>query len=217
MKEFLAEFRGRPLSHEQIATGMHLCFCNAKELFQDAELLKKNQRLARALSVVILSLEELAKVALLANGVLYPRKDNAKWKQFWKSFNSHSHKQLVWSVYGGLLEKFGNSDYGDRYPGGLQPLIDKMKQMGFYVNYFNEQFVKPSDFAKDNKEWIDWIFDLARKRIESFSHLHDTLDKSRRVVNMGKEIIESFVRSGSEDEFKKTLENMLIRMKDEQK
>jgi len=114
MKNFLSKFKGKPLNEDQIALGMHLCFCNVKELLEDAELLKENKKYPRALSLAILSLEELVKVPLLMDTLRYSKDDNEKWRKFWKSFISHSNKQLVWSEYGDILKKFGNNDYNNK-------------------------------------------------------------------------------------------------------
>lgn len=213
MKNFLEKFQGKPLSDDQVALGMHLCFCNAKELLEDAELLKKNRKYARAFSLAVLSLEELAKVPMLANTLLYPKNAQAKWKSFWTSFTSHPDKQLIWSIYGESLKKAGIATYGDKYPPGLQPLLEKFKQLSFYVNFFDNEFVKPNDFAKDNLEWIKWIFEITRKRIDDFSRLHSSLGDSKRIVKLGKDIIRAFANAKNEDEFTEAFKVIVAKIK----
>ena len=41
MKNFLKKFKGKSLNDEKVAIGMHYCFCNAKDLYEEARLLKK--------------------------------------------------------------------------------------------------------------------------------------------------------------------------------
>ena len=48
----------QPLKKEQVATLMHFCYSNAKDLFEEATILKKSEKYARALALCVLSLEE---------------------------------------------------------------------------------------------------------------------------------------------------------------
>jgi len=217
VSKFLSQFKGQPLTDEQIASGMHLCYWNAKELFEDAELLNKSGSYARAFSLAILSLEELAKVPILAETLFYRKDDTEKWEKFWESFKSHSDKQLMWSTYGTFLKKIGIDHYGDRYSSDLQPLLDKFKQLGFYVDFFKGQFIKPNDFANDNIEWLEWIFEITRNRIESFSSLHSSLDDSKGLVKVSEEIKTAFRNSKDETEFKINLRNIINKLKRERK
>jgi len=216
MKKFLSKFKGTPLNDEQIAHGMHLCFCNAKELLEDASFLKDNGRHSRALSLAILSLEELGKIPLLLNTVLYPKGQNDEWKSFWSSFTSHKSKQLVWTVYGTTLkEYFGLDAYDEKYPPDLQPLIDKLKQLGFYVAFFEKQFIAPRDFIDDNVEWMEWIIELAKSRIDKFAQLHSSLDDSMKAVRTSRELITAFVDANNKSEFAEAINKIIENNKKE--
>ncbi len=61
---------------------MHLCFRNAAELLQDAELLFRHKRYARAFSLTVLALEELAKPPLLLNGIFIESRDRKTWQAY---------------------------------------------------------------------------------------------------------------------------------------
>jgi AbiV family abortive infection protein len=210
MKNILKKFKGKPLDDEKVAMGMHYCFCNAKDLYEDAKLLKKNKRYSRVFGLLILSLEELSKVAILLDTIFYSEDDDKKWNAFWKSFNTHSHKQIVWSVYGKNLEKYFNIySFKDRYPPGLQPLLEKGKQLCFYVNFFENDFIKPDDFAKGNIEWLNWIIEFTEKRIKSFSNLHSSLDKSKVVVKFTRKIFNLFKNNRSETKIKLSLKDII--------
>jgi AbiV family abortive infection protein len=216
MKNFLKKFKGKPLNDEKVAIGMHYCFCNAKDLYEEAKLLKKNKRYSRVFGLLILSLEELSKIAILLNTVFYSKDDDKKWNAFWKSFNTHSHKQIVWSFYGKNLEKyFNNYSFKDRYPPGLQPLLEKGKQLCFYVNFFDNDFIKPGDFAKDNIEWLNWIIEFTEKRIKSFSNLHSSLDKSKVIVKSTKKIFNLLKNNRSEAELKLSLVDIIKNTRNE--
>ena len=216
METFLKKFKGRPLNDEKTAIGMHYCFLNAKDLYEDARLLKKNNRYSRAFSLLILSLEELSKIPMLLNTIFYPKDDDKKWNMFWKSFNTHSDKQIIWSFYGEYLEKyFNNYSFEDRYPPGLQPLLEKGKQLCFYVDFFENGFVKPDDFAKDNMEWLNFIIEFTEKRIKSFSSFHSSLDKSRIVVKHTKRIFSLFKTNMCETEIRLLIKGIIEETMDE--
>ena len=174
---------------------MHLCFCNSKELYEDAQLLKKNKRYARAFNLLILSLEELSKPVILLNTLRYSKDDTKKLRDFWGSFNNHSDKKIVWTIYGKYLEEIFNINYfKDRYPPSLQPLLEKFKQLCFYVNSFNNRFIKPNDFAKENIEWLNSIIEFSEKRIKSFFVFTLPLvSKSKFIVKFTRELVDSLI------------------------
>lgn len=216
MKNFLKKFKGKPLNDEKAAIGMHYCFLNAKDLYEDARLLKKNKRYSRAFSLLILSLEELSKIPILLNTIFYSKDDDKKWNAFWKSFNTHSHKQIVWSSYGKILEKYFNIySFENRYPPGLQPLLEKGKQLCFYVNFFENDFIKPADFAKDNIEWLNWIIEFTEKRIKSFSGPHSSLNRSQLVVKHTKKIFGLFKNNMGEAELKSSIKDIIKETRNE--
>lgn len=83
--DFKSYFMGEPIEKEQIAKGMHLCYMNARAMVDESRLLKENGHYARALSLIILALEELGKIPLMMNAVLYKKEDDEAWKKFWKN------------------------------------------------------------------------------------------------------------------------------------
>jgi len=205
MKDFIAKFRGAQLDKKQIAIGMHLCYMNAIALMDESRLLKENGHHARAFSLAILALEELGEIPLILNTVLYRADDDNAWQKFWRLFNLHQTKLKVWSTYGKLFLRVLNRDYETEFPAGVEPLLDKLKQLGFYVNFFSDQFVFPEDFAKDNPEWIDWLFAVVDERIASFKPLHGSLEDSERLTGRAIELLTVTREAKSPDELKRIL------------
>jgi AbiV family abortive infection protein len=164
---------------------MHLSFKNAAKLARESRLLATHRASARALSLAVLGLEELGKVPLLFSGLLLDPADTAGWKVLWSKLRSHYHKQSVWSVYGSFLQRQRHPDaalFQDRYPDGIEPLLDKFKQMGFYVSFHRGQFLEPSQFAADNRRWLRYLLSVLENRVASLRKLHGTLDSSERFV-----------------------------------
>ena len=81
----LGKRMANPLSREQLAKCMHFCYVNARELYKDAEILLENKRYARAFSLCVLCLEELAKIPLILNGACLNKDDKKIWIKFWKN------------------------------------------------------------------------------------------------------------------------------------
>jgi AbiV family abortive infection protein len=195
------------LTDEQIAGGMHLSFKNAQELYEDALLLFKNERLGRTLSLLILALEELGRIPALVNAVLISRTDEHTWKKFWDGLRRHHLKQGVWTAYGRQLAESGHDDarYFKLLPLNQVALLDKFKQCGFYVTCFDGDFLTPNMFARFDKRKIDALFELVRDRIEGFRGLHASLQDSYRMVLQLREETSKW----SEAQLRKEIEEIL--------
>jgi len=85
----------------------------------------------------------------------------------------------------------------------------------FYVNFFENDFIMPADFAKDNIECLNWIIEFTKKRIKSFSSLHSSLNRSRLVVKHTKNIFSLFKNNMSEAELKSAIEDIIRKTRNE--
>lgn len=205
MDDFKSGLVGKPIKENQIASGMHLCYMNAKALLSESKLLKENGHHARALSLVILALEELGKILFIMGALDIENENNTGWKKYWKSLNSHKVKLGVWSHYGKLLASFEGKGYKSVFPAGIASFVDKIKQFGFYVNFFKDDFVYPEDFAKDNSEWLEYLVELANERIASFSSMHGSLKGSKRVVAVSKDFKKTMEKKMTVEELSKVI------------
>lgn len=203
MKELFSGFRGKPLDKKQIAAGTHLCFMNARSLSDEARLLRKNGNNARALSLIILALEELGKIPLIVNTMLYKRNDAKAWRDFWKVFQSHRIKLGVWTIYGKQILHLLGKNYETELPSGIEALADKFKQIGFYVTFFEDQFIFPEKFTKDNRDWLDFFLAILDERITSFDPLYGTFENSEKFIDRGIEFLATVKGAKTEDEMKK--------------
>lgn len=174
--------RGRcngALTETEIARGGHLCWSNAVSLLRDVRLLVANSRLARALSLTVLALEELAKPPLL--WALTPSDDSKHWATFWKQqFSRHPSKQRVIGAYGNLLKAVGHDIYGFKMSPETVDALDTLKQWGFYVDCVDMSFQSPDQFASDLAEIVDFLFAVAEERADSFGRFHVSVEQSLR-------------------------------------
>jgi len=209
--EFIKTIRTGDLSNEAIGKGMHKSFVNAGELLEDAELLLPH-RPARALSLAILALEETAKTVLLTNAAAKARNKNITWSELEKDLKlrSHAHKQAVFSAYGkAILEKLEvegeNLFTEESLPGGMGPLLDWMKQLGFYVDVADGKFISPMEFGSDDADWARWLIAVVKQRLDSFEKLHSTEEKSIKVAKKAGELVEIIASPNDDNSFQNKL------------
>lgn len=188
---------------------MHLCYMNAQALADEAKLLKENSHFARALSLTILALEELGKIPIICDMILYRADDNEAWRKSWGKFQSHKFKLGVWTIYGKRLLRLLDKDYETELPSGIEPLADKFKQLGFYTNFFKDQFILPEDFAKDNTEWLEFFSAILDERLASFERLHGSLENSERFTDEAIELIATVKKAKSMNELKRILSDWI--------
>lgn len=204
-KDLDSLFREVPIDDRQIAVAMNLFFQNACELADEAKILFEAKRYARAFSLAVLSLEELAKPVLLANAVVFEKNDNEAWRLLWKVLRSHESKQWVWSAYGERLETWKvpkARSYRDRFPAGVTALLERFKQAGFYVSYFSQSgFILPNKLAADNEKWVKKLIRFVDRRIAAFSNLHGSEAKSLAFVRLSRSLMPKEIKG----EFLRTL------------
>lgn len=165
------------LSQSEIGRGAYLCWSNAVSLLADVRLLISGARLARALSLTVLALEELAKPALLFG--VDPSDDAKRWAKFWKEeFSRHSPKQKAIGNYGKFLSSIGQEIYGFRLSSPTVAALDALKQWSFYVDCVEGAFQSPEDLAEDSSEIVDLLFAVAEERADSFGLFHASPEQS---------------------------------------
>jgi len=136
------------LTMEQISEGIYFCIENATNIFGDACILIKANRFPRALSLLLLAIQEAGKVKILENMSMLPTKNQKLWKKEWKNFRKHDTKDSL----GHNIKIF--SEFNDS-PGeyfwqkllykinNFVPEREKVRQLGLYIDYI----------ASDKKWW----------------------------------------------------------------
>jgi AbiV family abortive infection protein len=160
-----------PVTAAEVARGAHLCWKNAVALLADARVLVTGGRHARALSLTVLALEELAKPPLLWQ--LDTSGSATEWRRFWKeSFARHSSKQESIGAYGELLRQIGAGIYESFLPTPVVEALDRLKQWGFYVDCVDDRFQAPDELELTVLPMLDPVFAFAEERADSFAKLH---------------------------------------------
>lgn len=203
------------LTLDEIGRGMHKSFRNAHSLIEDANLLLES-RPGRALSLAVLSLEETAKVFLLANAAAKAANGPLRWREVERhlELRSHQAKQQVFAAYGRrvlarIYQAQGKELYKHELPGELTPLLDRLKQLGFYVDVADGRFVSPDEFGAENREWAEWLIGAVRERLDSIEHLHATEDSSVRVARRSVDLARILTSAKNESELREALKSFI--------
>ena len=215
INEFVKKIRTGQLSGEEIGRGMHKSFKNACELIEDAEMLLPKSP-GRAISLAVLALEETAKTILLTNAAAKAAVSPILWKDVEKELKlrSHAHKQAVFSAYGkALLDRLASENEDvftdSSLPGGIGPLLDFMKQLGFYVDVANGQFISPAEFGSQNVKWAEWLINIVKKRLSRFEKLHGTEDGSINVARQAGAFTTLLSEASDEQQLKQKIKEFI--------
>lgn len=136
------------LQLEDIANLINSCRDNAETLINDAKLLLENGRYARALSLSILSLEELSKIPMLMTTATFEKNETESWKKFRNRFYSHNSKVSMSSWMLILANKDAKvDDIFEEH--SHQRLISYFKEIGFYAGFIGNEIWSPKKIPKE--------------------------------------------------------------------
>jgi len=139
------------LTKREKILGSQYCYENAKELYEEAEILLKRSKWARATALFILGIEEISKIELI--GQTFSYKTVKEWESFEDKFTHHSAKLKIADII--LLQLAYRSGDASKLQSELQDIIkgrnfDIGKQKCFYVGYsLNESWEVPSKITTE--------------------------------------------------------------------
>lgn len=145
------QFKGQ-LTPKQAAEGIKLANENARDLYKDAEILYKKERIERSVSLSILAIEEAGKSRILKEILLI--EDSKELKKAWQDYRKHTVKNLSWIVpslfIGGArkLDEFKTAFESTESHGQD---IDNIKQLSFYTDIFGKGIWSHPQKAIDKK------------------------------------------------------------------
>ncbi len=157
------------LSTDEIVAGLICCRANARELLEDADLLFRAAKHARAYTLMHSSCEELAKFFILEMaGKWLAQGHDLDWKRFWNRLRNHESKlgQLqVRALFEDLPPRTVDLEVLEPiFALGLIP-----RNHSLYVEIYEGKFRKPSD--------IDWTVPL--EQLNSLAQAFLSLADSR--------------------------------------
>lgn len=185
----------RPLGVEETAQGLTAFYINAAQLVEDSWCLADHGRLSRAISLLVLAIEELAKIPSLYDHYIMteaqnlPKKELSKpWQEFWKSFSKHGEKQKTIETYGKTLQAIDSrselfnehTPYANFLSEEVSKKLDRLKQRGLYVDYIESGFIDPSIIA--DEEIFDELYTFTLERLHSFGSFHCSVERSKAML-----------------------------------
>ena len=177
--------QNNPITKEQVATLLHFCWCNAHDLYEEARILKEHKKYARCFFLCVLALEELAKIPIATNALYLSNTDIQAWKGFWKTFNSHTSKQDAARCYGQGILKIINAERWTKYYKNKIPVnlpLNQLKLASMYVDCYDGVALRPNKIFGTEEGSVSSIFEVVKDRLEGYSDLHSTIDKSINFV-----------------------------------
>lgn len=159
------------ITPKQAAEGIRVCCENAKNLFEDAKLLFKNNRLERALALSILAIEEAGKVNIL-RGIL-TEDDPKELKKKWQNYRKHTEKNVMWDFPRLVATGARNlEDFRSIFDNSTDnpQTLDNLKQLAFYTDAFtNCKWSHPKDVI--DEELTKSILAIAEIMVQKSAHM----------------------------------------------
>lgn len=127
------------------------CLQNARELFDEAEILKKNKKYPRAYTLYHLSIEEIGKVFIIFKYLIQDNYSEENSKKFNREFTDHKakiktskniEKIMLFLIQGELTEEQFNIL---TYSKEAIETFNKFKNLSLYCFIDNKSVFKPSD------------------------------------------------------------------------
>lgn len=192
----------KALNIDDMAKGLTAFYLNASALLDDSWFLAESGRLPRAVALLVLAIEELAKIPKLHDHYIslslqnLPKKELTKpWQDFWKAFSRHGEKQKTIKNYGkGLRDRekgvFINQHvpYSEFLNEETSEKLDRLKQRCLYVDYIDSGFIEPSKVS--SMALFDELYTFALERLYSFGALHGTECRSKNMLESALAFIE---------------------------
>ena len=154
------------------------CLQNARELFEEAELLKDNKKYPRAYTLYHLCNEEIGKVFIIFQYLIQNDYSEEKVKKFYSEFTNHKPKiktsRNILTIMLLLIQKeISEDDYNNlSYTKEAIDKLNNFKNLSLYSFIKNKSAFKPSDiFGLDEVNLIRPNCELGLNYSEKFCRL----------------------------------------------
>jgi len=197
---------------DSIGEGIEACWLNALDLLKSAKLVKSQGHHALALSLAVLTMEEIGKMVMV-DGLLFAKPGDERNKIFEGGFRSHKSKLGALDVFPFLLNYLCtldpryNTEQGfnltlaivlqqyKRERQALEPWLgpacdlrdlDLWKQRGFYTHFnLSGHFVRPAEIDKD---FSTAVVHLANRLVDAVNFiLKDNITRYKERIHSLKE------------------------------
>jgi AbiV family abortive infection protein len=178
------------LTNRQKILGSQYCYANAKELYEEADILLNQSKWARATALFILGIEEISKIELLGQTFFY--KTVQEWEKFEEKFTRHNTKLKLADII--LLQMAYRSGDAEKLKKELQDIMKGRnfnigKQKCFYVGYSSiNGWEVPSKISKEEdakycKKVLGFMIETYREIFsKSFNEIVDIIKQMKKTI-----------------------------------
>jgi AbiV family abortive infection protein len=206
---------------EELFSAIRKSLTNAKELFEDAQILKKYNRIARAYTLFQLAIEEIGKAFLVYNFLL--QNDFSKFSKFQKEFSNHIIKTETAIWIDMLLFEFANEDLKRKILFNVLVQTKKtnelnnLKNYSLYTSFKNNKFYLPSEIislekinkiefhAKIRLDLASPYLEICMKEFDGILQAYKNMDEEEIISTMSDKMINTFKDDPSAMEYIKQL------------
>lgn len=174
----ILERQVKPMNINQLFVASRKVLENANELVEEADLLLRNNRFARAFTLAHLACEELVKLQIFYTiAVEVARGHDINWKTMGRQLNKHQVK-IRWSVFVDFLRKSpqGNADNINelfQLVKASEVNLNKLKNDSLYASQIGNDFVKPSEII--SREEATQCITRAREQLQIAQLLYSAI------------------------------------------
>jgi len=194
-----------------VEAGFRACWQNASDLLLSAQLLLESKLMGTALSLSVLTMEEVGKIMLL-DGLVFAKHSDYKDKKFRSGFSKHRSKLQFLDLFPFFVTSLGSADpryeREVRYKRALALTVhnlkieraalaqwigeecdllklDRWKQSGFYAETGGDQFVTPRQAVPEEfaraVNTLTWRFITTIDFLLKSGNLERYFDRARRI------------------------------------
>ncbi len=187
------------LTNREKILGSQYCYENAKELYEEAEILLNYSKWARATALFILGIEEISKIELIGQTFFY--KTVKEWESFEGKFIHHNTKLKIADII--LLQLAYRSGDASKLQSELKDIMKGRnfnigKQKCFYVGYsLNDSWEVPSKIsteqdAKYCQKVLSFMIETYKDIFsKSFNDIVDIIKMMKKIIPSNEVRVES--------------------------
>jgi len=164
-----------PLTLEQIETAIFEAMANARELLEEARLLRADERCARAYFLAHIACEEVAKLPTLTSAaVRLQLGDEPDWNRIDRTLRSHRAKIRAFLLMDSVHGTGDDAERAAAFEEDLEriPTYNSIKNVSLYTSQIGDEgdLIRPS--AAITCEVADSLLALAESRVNAFEAMY---------------------------------------------
>lgn len=176
--EQIKRYKGT-LTLEQMITARNKTISNAKDLYEDANILYNHERLARAYYLLCIANEELGKSIMITSSIVDLVAEDIDWQKFWKRLRNHKDKTRVIEHMENILVSSDENFTAIEIIQDMIPTFEEVKMISLYSDMIQNDFYEPREIIQKNM--VESYLKLTGNRIIFFTEKTISEDALRNI------------------------------------